>query len=176
MQSNALVGRVAELGSLGGIEHRAKNPTMKTIYVALLAVLHLCFSAHAADTGTTTNQTRKPIALLDTLAKKIDKPEFTKWVSEYRQEVLAWQAETEKKGTNHPVLMSPAALYVTTSILEQALGKPERVSTEDMPGLFDLTGRTARGHVSWYGPVGFCFPKNHTGAIQELMMLQYRPK
>lgn len=149
---------------------------MKTIYVALLALLHVCFSVRAAGTVTTTNQTPKPIVLLDKLSKSIDKPVFTNWLSRHRHEIFAWQAETERQGTNRPVGMHRVTQYVTTSVLEQALGKPQRVNTEELPGFIDLTGGTARLRVLWYGPVGFAFAMNQPGKVQGILTLHYRPK
>jgi hypothetical protein len=68
--------------------------------------------------------------------------------------------------------------FLTPSVVEKALGKPDRKETGTIPFLLTQQGEKVKGPVLWYNAVGFCFGEIEINKKKDnyLFMMKYKPK
>jgi len=114
---------------------------------------------------------KKPIELMDSLARSINNRDFTEEVKRRREEIVTWQMETEAKKAPAPLILEPYADFITVAALEKALGKPDKKTVEKLPGFTRMSG-VVTGNYYWYGNVGFGFLDGGNG-IERIWVMEY---
>ena len=84
-------------------------------------------------------------------------------VKKSKENVKQWEEMLKDNKKVDPVLVVYTAKYITPAVVEQALGKPDRKTEAEVPGLLTTKGEQVKGPVYWYGTTGFNFGKTSLG-------------
>ena len=71
-----------------------------------------------------------------------------------------------------------AVRELMAAVVEKALGKPDRKTDAEIPGLLTAQGQAVKGPVYWYGSTGFNFGKSRIDGKEGeyLVVIRHEPK
>jgi hypothetical protein len=132
---------------------------MRTVVIVLLATCVWPLTSGGAPA----DPPAKGASASELFAKVIDAAKIPDTAAEdvkkSKDNVKKWEATLKDNKKVDPVLVIYTVKYITPAVVEKALGKPDRKTEAEIPGILTGQGEKIKGPVYWYGPIGFNFGK-----------------
>jgi hypothetical protein len=143
-----------------------------------VVVIAICTVLLAQGVGSRADEPRKEASPSELFAKVVEAAKIPDSAGENvrksRENIKSWEEMLKTKTNVDPVLVVYTARYITPTVVEKALGKPDRKTEAAIPGLLTQQGEKIKGPVYWYGTTGFNFGKSKIDGKEDEYLLVIR--